>query len=381
MQGWQGRSLVGLHAAWMVLGAAALAHAQSEPAPAPAAEETAVPAPPPAAPAADPAAAEPLAPAEAAPSPAAAAAPDSPVGSAPTRAAPAAAACVLGAHDGIADADATTSAALVCEALLNAGATVEPRPMQRADAAAYPAAYRIDMRALGKLVVLAGQLRGARRRPRARTHAAAEQRRRGPGRSRAPGRLARARQAAREHRRDEHARRRGDAQVQEGVRRDAVRVRRVRPGDPRPDPGRLWRVRRLYYEATRYAVGADLRVGGSGASDGDASLVGVSVGGRYFLGSGDITPFFGCGARHPVARARGRATVRGPGIRRHVRVSLARRQRPLALRRSSAWSSCASTTRASTRCCGSRCRRSTSSVGGEDSYVVPIALLASYSLD
>jgi hypothetical protein len=53
---------------------------------------------------------------------------------------------------------------------------------------------------------------------------------------------------------------------------------------------------RLYYEAERYAVGIDLRVGGSGQSDGDSSLIGLSVGGRYFLNADDISPFVGGGA-------------------------------------------------------------------------------------
>ena len=53
---------------------------------------------------------------------------------------------------------------------------------------------------------------------------------------------------------------------------------------------------RLYYEAERYAVGLDLRLGTSGDSDGDSSLIGVSVGGRYFLNADDISPFVGGGA-------------------------------------------------------------------------------------
>jgi hypothetical protein len=51
----------------------------------------------------------------------------------------------------------------------------------------------------------------------------------------------------------------------------------------------------LYYETAAYAVGAELRLGGSSSSAGDATMEGVSLGARYFLNQGDITPFVGGG--------------------------------------------------------------------------------------
>ena len=52
---------------------------------------------------------------------------------------------------------------------------------------------------------------------------------------------------------------------------------------------------RLYYEMERYAVSCEARLGGSAASSGDAHMVGLGIGGRYFFGDSDVSPFVGTG--------------------------------------------------------------------------------------
>jgi hypothetical protein len=53
---------------------------------------------------------------------------------------------------------------------------------------------------------------------------------------------------------------------------------------------------RLHYEAQHYAIGIDLRLGGSSDGAGDAALAGISLGARYFFTEEDITPFVSGGA-------------------------------------------------------------------------------------
>jgi hypothetical protein len=206
-----------------------------------------------------------------------------------------AAACVVGDHDGVPEPDARTTAALVCEALLDAGARIEPQPIGASDAVHHGSAYRIDMRPLGKLVMLQVSFEspiGMRLRSRSLQLAKIEE---------VPVAALRIADALVHNKPLE-----GTARVDRLVGQETRKYEKQYGetlfafgvfgmaiiDDTTAGYGAFGR---LYYEATHYAVGADLRVGGSGRTDGDASLVGISVGGRYFLNTGDITPFLGGG--------------------------------------------------------------------------------------
>lgn len=206
------------------------------------------------------------------------------------------AACVLGAHDGIREPDANTSAALVCEALLDEGAHVDPRPVDAAEAARHSSAYRIDMRPLGRLVVLQVSFES-------------------PVGTRLRGRKV---QLAGIEEVPVGALRIADALMHEKTIKNTASVDTLVGQETRTYEKQYGETLfafgvlgmaivdetaagygaflRLYYEAARYAVGADAQLGGSNQDNRDASLVGLSVGGRYFLNAGDITPFVGGGA-------------------------------------------------------------------------------------
>jgi hypothetical protein len=205
------------------------------------------------------------------------------------------AACIAGTSEGIPRGDAHTAAALVCQALRDTGADVSAEPVDPELATGRGAAYRIDIRPLGSLVfmqVIYESPIGTPVQSRSLQLNGIEEV------SVAAPRVA-------------------DSIVHGTPLEKTAKVTtlvgaetRVYPkkygetlfafgllGYALPDKtvGGYGVFGRLYYEAERYAVGLDLRLGTSGDSNGDSSLIGVSVGARYFLNAEDISPFVGGG--------------------------------------------------------------------------------------
>ena len=203
--------------------------------------------------------------------------------------------CISGLSEGIPPGDAHTAAALVCEGLRNAGADVATEPVDP-QAASGDSAYRIDVRPLGSLVILqvsfespigttvdsrSLQLNGIEE-----VSVAAPRIADSLVHGTPLGKTAKIDTLVGQETRV-YTKQYGETLFAFGVLGYAL-------------PDKTWGgygvFGRLYYEAQRYAVGLDLRLGTSGNSDGDSSLVGLSVGARYFLSGDDISPFVGGGA-------------------------------------------------------------------------------------
>lgn len=205
------------------------------------------------------------------------------------------AACLLGEHDGIAEANARTSTALVCGALRDAGAQVRTTPLDPSQAYGFAAAYRIALRPLGKLVLL---------------HVSYE----------APvGQELRSRrlQLSDIEEMTVAAPRIADALVHDKPLSETANVANLVGEDTRRArkasgetffalgilgfmiPDDAWAgygvFGRFHYQTLDYAVAIDGRIGTSNARDGDAHLYGLSVGGRFFFSDGDLAPFVGGG--------------------------------------------------------------------------------------
>jgi hypothetical protein len=267
------------------------AQAPAEPASAPVAAPASAPAPAPA-PASAPAPAPAPAPVPAS-APAPAPAPASAASSVPSHAGEAA--CVLGEHEGIAEADARTSAALVCAALSERGARVRTTPLRPEQTYGFAGAYRVALRPLGKLVLL---------------HVSYES---------PVGQDVRARQLqiGDIEEMTVAAPRIADALLHDKPLAETARVDNLVAEETRKSrkvsgetffalgifgfamPDDAWAgygaYARFHYETPAYAVGIDGRVGGSTRNDGDAHLFGLSVGGRYFVSDSDVTVFLGGG--------------------------------------------------------------------------------------
>jgi hypothetical protein len=205
------------------------------------------------------------------------------------------AACLVGEHDGIADFNARTSTALVCGALRDAGAQVRTTPLDPAKAYGFTAAYRVALRPLGRLVLL---------------HVSYE----------APvGEELRSRrlQLADIEEMTVAAPRVADALVHDKPLSETANVANLVGEDTRRArkasgdtmfalgvlgfvlPDHAWAgygaFVRIHYQTPDYAVALDGRIGTSGESEGDAHLYNLSVGARYYFSDGDWSPFIGGG--------------------------------------------------------------------------------------
>ncbi|HMI90615.1 MAG TPA: hypothetical protein VK509_04590, partial [Polyangiales bacterium] len=205
------------------------------------------------------------------------------------------AACLLGEHDGIAEANARTSTAMVCGALRDAGAQVRTTPLAPAQAYGFTAAYRVALRPLGNLVLL---------------HVSYE----------APvGQELRSRrlQLSDIEEMTVAAPRIADALVHDKPLSETANIANLVGEDTRRArkasgesffalgifgftiPDDAWAgygvLARFHYQTLDYAVSLEGRLGTSTANDGDAHLYGLAVGGRYFFGDGDVAPFLGGG--------------------------------------------------------------------------------------
>jgi hypothetical protein len=206
------------------------------------------------------------------------------------------AACIAGASEGIPRGDVHTAAALVCQALRDTGADVSAEPVDAEAAGDRSSAYRVDVRPLGSLVFMqvifespigtpvqsrSLQLNGIEE-----VSVAAPRIADSIVHGTPLANTAKVATLVGEETRV-YAKKYGETMFAFGILGYAL-------------PNETWAgygvFGRLYYEAERYAVGLDLRLATSGASDGDSSLIGVSVGGRYFLNEDDISPFAGGGA-------------------------------------------------------------------------------------
>jgi hypothetical protein len=268
---------------------AALAQAPAPSAPPPAA--TAEPAPAAATDAA-PTAADPSttqAPAAAAP----AAAPETAAVAAPASSGQAA--CLIGNQEGIAPGDARTGAALMCDALRQAGASVSATPVMQ-PGPDDRSAYRIDLRPLGQLIILQVSYEspiGTRTDSRSLRLNGIEE-------------LVVAAPRVAEslvHGTPISSTAKVDTLVGQETRSYAKAYGETLfgigiMGYSLPDD--TWAgygvVARLYYEAIRYSVGAEVRLGTSAEADGDSSFASIGLGARYFFNEADISPFIGGGA-------------------------------------------------------------------------------------
>jgi hypothetical protein len=255
------------------------------PAPAPANSTPPPAAPPPAAPPPAPPSAPPAAP-PAAPPPAPAPAPT------PSNTT---AACLIGSQEGIAPGDVHTSVALVCDALRQAGASVDAEPVLQ-PAPDAQAAYRVDVRPLGQVVIVQVSYEspiGTRTDSRSlRLNGIEEMVVAAP---RLAESLVRGTPLSSTAKVDtlvgqetrSYAKEYGETMFAIGIMGYAL-------------PGDAWGGYGLYanlrYEAKRYAVGIDLRLGLSSDNDGDSDLAALGLGARYFLSDADITPYVGGGA-------------------------------------------------------------------------------------
>jgi hypothetical protein len=202
---------------------------------------------------------------------------------------------LLGDHDGIPDADARTSAALVCGSLRDKGAQVGTEPIASSEAYGYGSAYRVALRPLGKLVVL---------------HVSYES---PVGRELRSRRL----QLGSIEEMTVAAPRVADALLQGKALAETAKVDNLVGEETRKSrkqsgetffaigvfgftlPDEAWAgygvIGRFHYETARLAISIDARIGGSAKRDGDAHLYGIAVGGRYFLSDADFAPYLGGG--------------------------------------------------------------------------------------
>jgi hypothetical protein len=228
------------------------------------------------------------------PPPTAAPSPSAPL--APDAAARGSAACVAGASEGIPRGDAHTGAALVCQALRDAGADVAVDPVDPPALAGYAAAYRVEMRPLGSIVILQVSFEspvGTQVQSRSLQLNGIEEV--SVAAPRIADSILHGTPLAQTAKVDTlvgqetrgYAKKAGETLFAIGV------LGYMLPNTTWAGYGAF---ARLYYEVERYAVGIDLRLGTSSSRDGDSSLVGISVGGRYFLNDQDIAPFLGGGA-------------------------------------------------------------------------------------
>lgn len=229
---------------------------------------------------------------------------DAPMGPPPASPPPAApamevrgsAACIAGISEGIPRGDAHTAAALVCQALRDTGADVSAEPVDPELATGRSSAYRVDVRPLGALVFVqvifespigtpvqsrSLQLNGIEE-----VSVAAPRIADSIVHGTPLEKTAKVTNLVGEDTRV-YQKKYGETMFAFGVLGYAL------PDGTLAGYGVFGR---LYYEAERYAVGLDLRLGTSGTSDGDSSLIGLSVGARYFLNADDISPFVGGGA-------------------------------------------------------------------------------------
>lgn len=278
------RSLAWILCVSLLLAGAAQVSAQDIAAPAPSADPAAAASPP--APTEAPAAA----PSASAPAPAAAPA-VAPV-AAPRAARPQ---CLIGLSDGVQPAHAATATQLVCAALLDAGADIDAQPVP-AQMAQPGAAYRVQLQPLGRILLLSVSYESPLGTPVSTRSMQLSKIEDVPV---ASPRIAQALISGK--------------QVEQTAKMDTLLGSETRRYEKQYGE-MVWGLGILgfgaintdvvtgygaylqgMYETPRYAVGAELRLGGSGESSGDATLGGISVGGRYFFSDGDISPFVGAG--------------------------------------------------------------------------------------
>lgn len=189
-----------------------------------------------------------------------------------------------------------TVAGLVCEALSQAGASVDNRPVPPSAAAGAQAAYRVELRPLGQNVILVVTLEAP-------LGAAQESR---------SLRLSRLEEVPVAAPRIAEALVSGKP-VSQTAKVDTLVGEDSRPlvkkhgelkagigvlgfGIPSSDVlGGYGVLGQLFYEERDYAVGAQVRFGGSSSSSGDATLDDITLGARYFFSDADITPVLGAG--------------------------------------------------------------------------------------
>ncbi len=205
--------------------------------------------------------------------------------------------CVLGVADGIPPSDAMTAAALVCEALREQHANIDSRPLTEPPMPGRGSAYRVDLLPLGEALVLrvafeepVGRVQSARSMQLARLEEVAIAAPRIADSLLTGTPLAQTAKVntlvGSETR--HYAKRYGEVKLGVGFFGFAI------PGSD--VLGGYGIHGQLYYETESYAVGGELRLGGSSAGSGDASMESFSLGARYFLSAHDITPFVGGGA-------------------------------------------------------------------------------------
>jgi hypothetical protein len=202
---------------------------------------------------------------------------------------------VIGDFGGFAPADARTSAILVCKALRDLGANVSTEPVDPAQVAPSRNAYRTDLHKLGSVLVLDVDFEapvGTRARGRSlqlngveEVSVAAPRIAESLLRGTPVDQTAKVQTLVGGETRS-YPKQYGETKVGIGVLGFAL------PGDTFAGYGIFGRV---YYEAARYAVGLALRFGTSSSGEGDASLIDISVGARYFLNEADTSPFVGGG--------------------------------------------------------------------------------------
>lgn len=203
-------------------------------------------------------------------------------------------ACVLRSSEGVPAQDARTAAALVCEALLAAGAQVDTEPVpDRGERAA----YEVGVRALGRLIFLQVSFRsagGAQQRSESVQVNAIEE---VPVAARrlAEAMLLRKRVSTtaeidnlvgEDGRR--FVKRRGETLLALGV------LGFVAPGVE--TGGGFGAFGRIHFETASFGAIIEARLAGSGARNGDNVLGGLAVGGRWFWFPTNLTPFLGAGA-------------------------------------------------------------------------------------
>jgi hypothetical protein len=207
-------------------------------------------------------------------------------------------ACIAGELPGAPISDAHTAAALVCEALRARGANVSAQPVIEGDAlaAGHASAFRVEVRPLGRVVIL--QV-GYESPIRTRLKSQSLQLRGIEEVTVAAPRMADALLRGTDVRESAQV----DNLVGQETRSYAKQYGEMSFGIGLIGlalPSETWAgygaYGRIHYEARRYAIGADLRIAGSDRSEHDIVMTGISLGGRYFLSDGDVTGFVGGGA-------------------------------------------------------------------------------------
>lgn len=226
-------------------------------------------------------------------------------------------ACIVGQNEGVAPPDARTATALVCESLHRRRASVSIHPMPEADVSGYAAGYRVELRPLGRILILqvtfespigvAQQDRSMQLRGVEEVAVAAPRLAEAILRGAEVAETARVDNLVGQETRS-YAKQYGEMMFGVGLIGFAL-------------PDTIWggygAYGRLHYEAAHYAIGGDLRLGGTDQTQRDAHLAGLSLGGRYFLLEGDVTPFVGGGAGIlwlTLEDRRALVTYRGSGL-------------------------------------------------------------------